>query len=84
MGASPDGLLDMAGSVFEWVWDYDGKYPSTPATDYAGPTTPAYRSDRGGSWAFGMSQLRSTYRDATPPDTSFADLGVRCAKTVLP
>jgi formylglycine-generating enzyme required for sulfatase activity len=73
----------MAGSVFEWVWDYDGPYPSTPQTDYAGPTTPANRSDRGGSWAFDMSSLRATYRDATPPDEAFADVGVRCAKTKL-
>jgi formylglycine-generating enzyme required for sulfatase activity len=82
-GASRDGLLDMAGSVFEWVWDYDGTFPTAPQTDYAGPTTPADRSDRGGSWAYDPSALRATYRDATPPDSSFADVGVRCAKTKL-
>jgi sulfatase modifying factor 1 len=80
-GASRDGILDMAGSVWEWVWDYDGAYPTTSHTDYAGPTTPAYRADRGGSWAFDSGHLRATYRDATPPDSAFADVGARCAKT---
>jgi formylglycine-generating enzyme len=83
-GASLDGLLDMAGSVFEWCWDYDGSYPGTPKTDYAGPSVMANRSDRGGSWAFDPAALRATYRDATPPDSAYADVGARCAKTKLP
>jgi formylglycine-generating enzyme len=84
LGASHDGLLDMAGSVFEWTWDYSRDYPTAAQTDYAGPIGGNQRTDRGGSWARPMEYMRTTYRDAMPAETAYADFGVRCAKTKLP
>ena len=73
----------MAGSVFEWAWDYDEDYPLVATIDHTGPTAPAYRATRGGSWAGAMHFLRTSHRDATPPENAYADVGVRCAKTKL-
>jgi formylglycine-generating enzyme required for sulfatase activity len=33
-GASRDGVLDMAGSLYEWLWDFDGAYPDAATLDY--------------------------------------------------
>jgi len=44
------GLYDMSGNVFEWVWDIYGSYPTTPQTNYTGPTSGSERVMRGCSW----------------------------------
>ena len=51
-GASPYGLLDMAGNVWEWVHDwYSSTYYSTsPYDNPTGPDTGTYKVLRGGGW----------------------------------
>lgn len=63
-GASPYGVLDMAGSVAEWCVDSEKEKKIV----------------RGGGWNAIRLQLRCTYRDAHLPSYRYYNLGFRCAK----
>jgi serine/threonine-protein kinase len=74
-GASPFGILDMAGNVAEWVADDFKLYPGSTAKPLAG-----YKVYRGGSWAFPKNQLLTVARWSEEPTAKFAYIGFRCAK----
>jgi formylglycine-generating enzyme required for sulfatase activity len=81
-GASPFGVVDMAGNVWEWVADwYDvDYYLSSPSTDPPGPESGVFRVARGGSFGSGATTLYSFYRSSYLPTESFSNLGFRCAR----
>src|SRR4051812_17206655 len=65
-GASPFGVLDLAGNVWEWVED---KYEDEPAR----------RVVRGGSCCSYFVEPRAANRNAWDADHRDGDLGFRCA-----
>ncbi len=78
-GASPYGVMDMAGSVFEWtsVW-YKG-YPGTKLQhkDYG----ELYKVVRSGAWTAPADPYAYTMlRTAQPIDYKHRSLGFRCVK----
>lgn len=84
-GASPYGALDMAGNVWEWVWDlYDRRYYGyAPDRNPMGPASgTGERILRGGAWDSSPDQARTSYRNATHFFGPNFRVGFRCARSV--
>jgi serine/threonine-protein kinase len=77
-GASPFGVLDMAGNVAEWTSDIAKPYPgNTGASKLYGDKLYIIR---GGGWFDVQDQLTSFNRNSGTATTANDDLGFRCAK----
>lgn len=81
-GASPYGVLDLAGNVAEWIQDWFAQdyYSRSPTRNPVGPDTGELRVVRGGSWSESSLYLRAYYRSARRPHETDDRIGFRCAR----
>jgi iron(II)-dependent oxidoreductase len=82
-GASPYGVLGMAGDCWEWTASDFGGYPGFHAWPYREYSEVffggSYKVLRGGSWASRPSVARTTFRNWDYPQRRQLFAGFRCA-----
>ncbi len=76
-GASPLGVDDLAGNVYEWCLDFYEPYKSGERTNPRGPQTGTQKVYRGGSWKSRFASLRTTARGFNLPTYASNDVGFR-------
>lgn len=82
-GATPDGIYDLAGNVWEWCGDWFGDYPPEDENDPTGLPSGASRVLRGGAFSGSPSLLRASYRLDARPDSRGATFGFRVVRCGL-
>ncbi len=87
---TPQGVLDLAGNVSEWLADrFVPRYPPCagecvdPVIEDAPPSAgPVERVFRGGAYSMPASAIRATARSRWEPDKVAASIGFRCAASI--
>jgi iron(II)-dependent oxidoreductase len=82
-GATPEGILDLAGNVHEWTSSIALPYPYRADDGREDPDRLADRVTRGGAADTGPDTLRATWRGANVSRGARAghhNIGFRCAK----
>lgn len=85
-GASPYGVLDMAGNLWEWTTDWydETYYHNSPYRNPKGPANGQLKITRGGDFLSRQSyELRTTSRFPYYPSNPSPAIGFRCASDNL-
>jgi len=81
-GATPDGLHDLSGNVFEWTATLYRPYHYDPGDGREDLLVDGLRVVRGGSWYTNRTDVRCAYRNWNYPRCWDDDLGYRIARSL--
>jgi formylglycine-generating enzyme required for sulfatase activity len=76
-GASPEGIHDLSGNVWEWTVSLYQPYPYRPDDGREDPQAEGPRVVRGGSWLSPQWYARCAFRGRGHPDGFYFGLGFR-------
>ena len=87
--ASPYGVGEAAGNVWEWTSDWYQPYPDPKCEEAKQATDEEQKALRGGSWlevrdSTAERYFRCANRLHAPPDYSAGNIGFRCVRDVPP
>ncbi|HIE42301.1 MAG TPA: formylglycine-generating enzyme family protein [Nitrospinaceae bacterium] len=75
-GASPYGVMDLSGNVWEWIEDWYQPYPGNKYdNDFYGET---FKVIKGGSWNSNLDLARPAVRGKANPEDKKNYIGFRC------
>ena len=77
LGASPFGVEDLVGNVWEWCQDFYGPYRGADRMNPPGAQQGDEHVCRGGSWKSPSASLKATTRGHHPPTFAGNDVGFR-------
>lgn len=84
LGATPEGVLDMAGSLAEWTASLFKPYPYRAENGREDQTSPGARVTRGGDYVFDThpDKLTGFFRNgfSRAPQNGHRHIGFRCAR----
>jgi formylglycine-generating enzyme required for sulfatase activity len=81
-GATPDGLHDLSGNVYEWAATLYRPYRYDPTDGREDPLVEGIRVMRGGSWYLGRTNVRCANRGRRNPGYWRHNLGYRIARSL--
>ncbi len=82
-GATPEGIHDLAGNVWEWCYDRYGPYAPDKQKDPQGPKEGETRALRGGAFGYYRTLVRCAYRDGYNPNHRADNIGFRVVLSPL-
>jgi formylglycine-generating enzyme required for sulfatase activity len=80
LGATPEGICDLAGNTWEWILDWHDAYPRTARRNPRGPESGKFKVIRGGSCYFDSWYLRAAVRGRFVPEFRNCFVGFRVVR----
>jgi formylglycine-generating enzyme required for sulfatase activity len=82
-GDTPDGVVDLAGNIYEWTSSLYRPYPYNPSDGREAHDEKGRRVMRGGAWIDTRASLRAAFRGHAPPADRLPFLGFRVSVSLL-
>lgn len=79
-GLAAEGVLDLAGNVWEWTSSLYQDYPYVPSDGREDPSSSGIRVTRGGGWGSEAKNLKCTTRGPQPQDYQTFIIGFRLGR----
>ena len=75
------GHADLAGNVWQWLFDWYAPYSGSATNDYANTTPASKRIARGSTFGYLATFLPAATRNSRDPAQDGSSFGLRCART---